>query len=207
MDIRLGFLLLAFLLANSGILVFLTGMQQHGLASVEEEEYGFPEEETENDNNNPPGFKSIKKFGSDGKFITSWGSEGTGDGQFLHAHGIAIDSSDNVYVSDDDKNIIQKFDSDGKFITSWGSEGTGDGQFLRPEAVAVDSSSGNVFVADFEGNNIQKFDSDGNFITKWGSEGTGNGQYLRLHDVGVDSSDNVYVTDRDNCKVEKLTED
>jgi hypothetical protein len=32
-------------------------------------------------------------------------------------------------------------------------------------------------------------------------------QYLHLHDVGVDSSDNVYVTDKDNCKVEKLTAD
>ena len=32
-------------------------------------------------------------------------------------------------------------------------------------------------------------------------------QYLHLHDVGVDSSDNVYVTDKDNCKVEKFTAD
>jgi hypothetical protein len=62
-------------------------MQQHGFSSVEEE--------TQN-NNNPPGFKSIKKFDSDGKFITSWGSEGDDDSQFLHAHGIDIDSSDNV---------------------------------------------------------------------------------------------------------------
>src|SRR5688572_16315091 len=116
MDIRSGFLLLAFLLATSGVLVFLTGMQQRGLASIEEEEYGFQEEETENDNNNPLGFKSIKKFDSNGNFITSWGTEGTGHGQFLHAHGIAIDSSDNVYVSDDDKNSIQKFDSNGNFI-------------------------------------------------------------------------------------------
>jgi hypothetical protein len=32
--------------------------------------------------------------------LAKWGSEGYGNGQFLHAHGIAIDSSDNVYVSD-----------------------------------------------------------------------------------------------------------
>jgi hypothetical protein len=104
-------------------------MQQHGFSSVEEE-YGFSEgKEIENNSNNPPCFKSIKKFDSDGKFIASWGSEGTGDGQFLHAHDIDIDSLGNVYVSDDDKNSIQKFTSDGKFIASWGSEGTGDGQF------------------------------------------------------------------------------
>jgi DNA-binding beta-propeller fold protein YncE len=111
---------------------------------VEEEEE--EEEETEN-NNNPPIFKSIKKFDSEGKFIASWGSEGYGDGQFLHAHGIDIDSSGNVYVSDDDKNSIQKFDSDGNFITSWGSEGTDDGQFWLPHDIAIDSSD-NVYVVD-----------------------------------------------------------
>src|SRR5918992_1255755 len=203
MDIRLGFLLLAFLLANSGILVFLTGMQQHGLASVEEEEYGFPEEETENDNNNPPGFKSIKKFGSDGKFITSWGSEGTGDGQFLQPDAVAVDSSSgNVFVADFEGNNIQKFDSDGNFITKWGSEGTGNGQFQRPWGVTVDSS-GNVYTAEESGYRIQKFDSDGNFITKWGSEGTGEDQFWLPHDIAIDSSDNVYVVDSGNVHEKK----
>ena len=48
------------------------------------------EEETENNSNNPPGFKSIKKFDSNGNFITSQGTEGYADGQFLHAHGVLI---------------------------------------------------------------------------------------------------------------------
>ena len=180
MKTKLVFLLTKLLSStNIAILVFLISMMQlqHRFSSIEEET-----------KNNPPGFKSIKKFDSDGKFITSWGSEGDDDGEFLHAHGIAIDSSSgNVYVSDDDKNSIQKFTSDGQFITSWGPEGTGDGQFLRPEAVAIDSSSGNVYVADFEGNNIQKFDSDGNFITKWGSKGDGEGEFQRPWGVTVDS--------------------
>ena len=120
---------------------------QHGFSSVEEQE---------TEKNNPPGFKSIKKFDSDGNFITSWGTEGTGDGQFLHAHGIDIDSSDNVYVSDDDRNNIQKFDSDGNFITKWGSEGYGDGQFWLPHDIAIDSSD-NVYVVD-SGNVHEKKD-------------------------------------------------
>ncbi len=72
------------LLTNSVILVFFIGtmQQQHGFSSVEEE--------TENNSNNPPGFKSIKKFDSNGNFITSWGTEGYADGQFLHAHGVLI---------------------------------------------------------------------------------------------------------------------
>jgi DNA-binding beta-propeller fold protein YncE len=66
------------------------------------------EEETEN--NNPLGFKSIKKFDSNGKSITSWGSEGYGDGQFWLPHDIAIDSSDNVYVTDSG-NVHEKKDN------------------------------------------------------------------------------------------------
>ena len=67
--------------------------------------------EGDRENNNPLGFKSIKKFDSDGKFITSWGSEGTGDGQFLRPEDVAVDSSsDNVYVTDSG-NVHEKKDN------------------------------------------------------------------------------------------------
>ena len=202
MDTRLAFLLLAFLLTNSGILVFLTGMQQYGLASVKEE-YGFPEEEETENNNNPLGFTSIKKFDSNGKFITSWGSEGTGNGQFLRPEDVAVDSSSgNVFVADFEGNNIQKFDSNGNFITKWGSKGDGDGEFQRPWGVAVDSS-GNVYTAEESGYRIQKFDSNGNFITKWGSEGYGDAQFWLPHDIAIDSSDNVYVVDSGNVHEKK----
>ncbi|MDP8942363.1 MAG: hypothetical protein M3M84_07480, partial [Thermoproteota archaeon] len=32
--------------------------------------------------------------------VAIWGSEGTGDGEFAEPHGVAVDSSDNVYVVD-----------------------------------------------------------------------------------------------------------
>ncbi|MBI4378159.1 MAG: SBBP repeat-containing protein [Nitrospinae bacterium] len=37
------------------------------------------------------------------------GSSGTGDGQFNHPVGIAVDSSGNVYVADEYNHRIQKF--------------------------------------------------------------------------------------------------
>ena len=65
----------------------------------------------------------IQKFDSDGKFITKWGPEvaGAGDEQFSPMY-IAVDSSGNVYISDD-ANRIWKLDSNGTFITKWGSNG------------------------------------------------------------------------------------
>lgn len=93
-------------------------------------------------------------------FITKWGSEGSGDGQFRDPDGIAVDSSGNVYVADDmDNHRIQKFNSNGKFITKWGSPGKGDGQFDRPSAIAFDST-GNMYVSEFGNSRIQKFAPD-----------------------------------------------
>src|ERR687889_83788 len=165
------------------LIIFTITFTQYSLAQVKEE--------TDARRSN---FNDIKKFDSDGKFITtSLGSE-------VDGNGVSVEEAENNTNPPGFKSI-KKFDSNGKFITSWGSEGTGDGQFLHAHGIDIDSS-GNVYVSDDGKNNIQKFDSNGNFIRRWGSYGTDDGQYLHLHDVAVDSSDNVYVTDRDNCKVE-----
>ena len=91
-------------------------------------------------------------------FLLKWGSTGSGDGQFNAPGGIAIDSSNNVYVVDKSNHRIQKFTSTGGFITKWGSSGSGDGQFNVPIGVAVDSSN-NVYVSDSGNNRVQKFAS------------------------------------------------
>src|SRR5215216_1139711 len=88
--------------------------------------------------------------------VAIWGTEGTGDGEFAEPHGVAVDSADNVYLSDMGNFRVQKFDSNGNFITKWGSEGTGEGQFNIPEGIDIDSS-GNVYVADTHNSRIQKF--------------------------------------------------
>jgi parallel beta-helix repeat protein len=147
----------------------------------------------------------IQKFDSDGNFITKWGSQGNGDGEFDSPHGIAVDSSGYVYVADTWNDRIQKFDSDGNFITKWGSLGNGDGEFNEPCCIAVDSS-GYVYVADTWNYRIQKFDSNGNFITKWGSRGTGDGEFDRPGGIAVDSSGYVYVADQCD-RIQKFNSD
>jgi len=101
-------------------------------------------------------------------FVKEWGSNGTGDGQFSGPAGIAVDSSDNVYVGDYIDDRIQKFDSDGSYITKWGSNGIGNGELYSPNGISVDSSD-NVYVGDtleriqvFAQNNNNSLDNDGN---------------------------------------------
>ena len=67
------------------------------------------------------------------------GGQGTGDGEFDSAGGVAPASDGSVYVSDWFNHRIQKFTSEGVFVSKWGTEGTGDGQFIQPATVAVAS--------------------------------------------------------------------
>jgi len=89
-------------------------------------------------------------------FLLTWGSSGSGDGQFANPADVATDGSGNVYVADTNNNRIQKFDASGTFLTTWGNFGSGNGQFSSPPGVAT-NGSGNVYVADTNNDRIQKF--------------------------------------------------
>ena len=114
-------------------------------------------------------------------FISKWGSEGVSFGKFNQPLDIAIDSNNNVYVTDTTSaaNQIQKFTSNGAFITSWGTLGFGDGRFTSATAIDVDSSD-NVYVTDSSSPDtaVQKFTSNGTFVTSWGSIGLSDGQFI-----------------------------
>jgi hypothetical protein len=138
------------------------------------------------------------------EFLSKWGSSGTGDGQFDHPFGIAVDNSGNVYVADTHNYRIQKFTASGDFVGKWGSWGSDNGQFNQPYGVAVDSS-GYVYVADTLNNRVQKFTSDGTFVAKWGTSGNGDGQFNAPQGIAVSSSGYVYVVDTTNYRVQKFT--
>jgi DNA-binding beta-propeller fold protein YncE len=149
----------------------------------------------------------IQKFNAAGQFITTWGTEGSGDGQFRTLNGIAIDSRGDVYVVDassEKAHSIQKFTADGQFITTWGSRGSDEGQFESPGTIAIDGSD-NVYVTDTYSHRIQKFTAEGQFITTWGMEGSGAGQFDRPEGIAIDGSGNVYVADTNNHRIQKFT--
>ena len=48
-------------------------------------------------------------------FLNTWGSEGTGDGEFDDPLGIALSDTGQVYVADGENHRIQHFDADGNY--------------------------------------------------------------------------------------------
>jgi len=51
----------------------------------------------------------IQKFTSEGVFVSKWGTEGTGYGEFNIPTGVATASDGSVYVADSHNDRIQKF--------------------------------------------------------------------------------------------------
>ncbi len=72
----------------------------------------------------------IQKFTGAGTYLTQWGSNGSGDGQFLGPVAVATDAAGNVYVTDNQR--VQKFTGAGAYLTQWGSYGSGTGSFSLP---------------------------------------------------------------------------
>ncbi|MFM8982799.1 MAG: putative Ig domain-containing protein, partial [Spartobacteria bacterium] len=174
----------------------------------------------------------IRKITASGVVTTLAGGGGSGnygegyaDGQgtsasFYWPTGVAVDGSGNVYVADSGNNRIRKITASGLVSTLAGSGNWAfaDGQgtsaaFSYPNGVAVDGS-GNVYVADNSNHRVRKITAAGVVTTLAGSgsQGStnGNGTSASFNyptGVTVDGSGNVYVADRNNNRIRKITAD
>ena len=143
-------------------------------------------------------------------YVESFGSHGSGDGQFSWPNGLSVDAAGGVYVADRINHRIQKLALSGGSLShewSYGSLGNGAGQFWEPIGLAADAV-GNVYVVDMFNHRIQKLaPSGGSVVHEWsfGSLGDGAGQFWGPCGVAVDSAGNVYVADTFNHRIQKLT--
>lgn len=139
-------------------------------------------------------------------YASTFGTNGTADGQLRLPGDVVSDAQDNVWVADRKNNRIQKFDPSGNFLMKFGAAGSGDGQFVRPTAIAI-APSDDIYVADAGNSRVQRFSSAGTFISKFGSTGTGNGQFSANGPEGIalDAAGNVWVSDTYGGRLQKFS--
>ncbi len=144
---------------------------------------------------------------TDGSFTlwNSFGSQGSGDGQFQQADGITVDENGLIYISDYQLHRIQVFQADGTFVRKWGSQGSGTNQFQNPRGLDI-GPDGNLYVCDWGNHRICVYQPDGTFVRSWGSYGTGDGQFNHPYRISVNSEGQVFVADYSNYRVQAFDE-
>ena len=86
----------------------------------------------------------VLKFTPEGKHLATIGRSGEQPHQFGQPWGIAIDSNDIMYITDESKHQVMMFTTEGEFF---GRLGDPEKQVFYPRGVAVDKT-GNVYVCD-----------------------------------------------------------
>jgi len=165
------------------------------------------------------------KFDRDGNVLSTWDEELIPLCGTIHSGYVAPDGS--VFCVDAKGHTISKFSPDGKPLFQMGNKNKPSDTGFDwspasgiPLAVALDdvkrsgppfnsptditiSPSQELFVSDGYGNaRIHVFSNDGKLKYSWGDPGRERGQFRVPHSVWVDKHDRVWISDRENDRIQ-----
>jgi uncharacterized protein (TIGR03437 family) len=141
--------------------------------------------------------------------------------QLSQPEGVAVDSAGNLYIADTGNNRMLKMTPGGTVSTVAGNGAygySGDGgpatsaELDVPSGVAVDSA-GNLYIADAQNHRIRKVASGkiwtvaGNGLPGYSGDGgpAARAQLAGPSGVAVDSAGNLYIADKGNSRIRKVT--
>jgi sugar lactone lactonase YvrE len=141
-----------------------------------------------------------------GDNLVSYGTQGSGVGQFYGANSIALDSRGRIYVADTyNGRVVRIDDFNGTNWTTFGVWGSGVGQFMDLAGISIDAS-GRIYVMDTGNNRLVRIDDmNGTNWTAITGLGSGVGQFAQFSaPVAFDSSGRIYVADTGNRRIVRM---
>jgi hypothetical protein len=172
-----------------------------------------------------PGVAQLFKFDPNHKLILTVGEEVIGHQD--KAHGMAVDSNDNVWITDNGQATVMELSPEGKLLKTIGARGhRGDwdeahGQRLlwQPVMVAF-APNGDLYIAEGHANEspndvdspdpsnkdgvarIIHLDKDGKFVNQWFGNEVGNGKFDSTHGFAIDPTNgDVWIGDREQYRI------
>jgi len=145
----------------------------------------------------------VMVFDAEGGFVSAWG-----EGAFSSfVHGMTIDRSGHVWITDAGLHTVTQHAPDGKRLRTLGTPNAASPTlygkpFNMPTGVAF-TSTGELFVSDGYGNRrVHCFSPEGELKHSWGGPGDGPGQFALVHFITADAEDRLYVCDRENHRIQ-----
>jgi tripartite motif-containing protein 71 len=155
---------------------------------------------------------SVAMFTHHGEYVGSFGSHGTGPGQFDDPSEIVANpGTGDLFVVDGGNERVEEVNPAGKFLTEWGAPGSGNGEFAGVSGLAI-SATGTIYTSETSGDRVQAFTPAQAgavlevYSTQWGTDGSGHGEFLYTGEPAVTSSGNVLVTDNEADDVQEFTD-
>ena len=140
------------------------------------------------------------------KPVLSFGKYGSSVGMFNSPWGVAVNSKDEIAVTDSGNHRVQIFNSDGNYIRSFGRQGYKAGEFCYPKGITF-HKNGNIFVAESGNHRIQIFSGEGKYVGMFGDKGSLDYQLSYPCGLSVDSDGNIIVADSDNKLIKIFSPD
>jgi DNA-binding beta-propeller fold protein YncE len=154
------------------------------------------------------GNNRVVMFSKDGKFIKQVGKgaggpadKGTGKGEWVLPHKLALDADDNMYIVDRENKRIQVFDKNLTYLREIANEGW----YPWDIGISRRGNDGFAYIADHAGERVHKISlKDGKILATWGKQGLGPGEFDWVHGVVVDSRGAVYAADTYGQRLQKF---
>ena len=134
------------------------------------------------------GNSCIHRFTATGEHINTFGSPGSGPGQFRVPHSLRVAKDGRVYVCDRENHRVQVFSPDGQFLDQWTD-------FKFPMGIHIDDNQ-IVYVTD-QVPRLSIYTLDGELLARGRTFENG-------HNVYTDSRGYLYAVDTANQRVQKF---